>query len=113
MNTAGERVEWWVGEVEGIVARLIEEKADAKEKEEAWTWIKDALAPEAVPVAKQLLAEWGGWKKPEPEQVEGPIEIKASFSGVAAKEDDEPPIVSKSSPYDSAQEFTARYLKQD
>src|SRR5262245_25804394 len=118
-----ERAEWWMGEVEGIVARLIEEKADAKKQEEAWTWIKDALAPEAVPVAKQLLAEWSGkassktavaGMKARPEEVkEDEEEGDGGFADEQAAADDEPPVLSKASPYDTAKEFVRRRCIKD
>jgi hypothetical protein len=93
--------QWWLSEVETIVAGLVEEKANAARQEEIWSWIGRTLGPEAAAAAKRLFA---GLKKPKEVDVEGP-----SFQGEQASPDDQPPILSKATPYDSAKEFVRRH----
>jgi len=90
----------WLAEVEEVVAGLVEEKANAKKQRETWDWMKRTLGPEAAATAKNLFAEW---------QAENTEDGGASFRDEKPTNTDQTPILSTSSPYDSAKEFARRY----
>ena len=96
-NTAKTR-EWWLAEVEGVVAELVEKQASPKEQAEMWGWIERTFGLSAAATAKGLFAEWE--RKPEPD---------GSFADEQATADDEPPLLSKASPFDSGKEFVRRH----
>ena len=100
----------WLEEVEAAVAKLVRERAGVKAQEEAWAWINGRFGEEAAAYAVRLLAE-EKYKPTEVEEEKG--EIRVSFSGEVARQDDEPPLLYKASPYDSAKEFVGRYLIKD
>ena len=103
---------WWLGEVEAAVARLIKEGADARKQEETWNWIEEEFEAEAAAYAARLFAETKWEAKPQADHEKARPQVDrggVSFGGERAKSDDEPPILSKASPFDSAREFVARY----
>ena len=92
--------QWWLAEVEAIVGGLVEEKADVKKQQETWNWVGRTFGLEAMALAKKLCAEW------QAEKIE---EGGASFRDEKPNDTEQPPILSNSSPYDSAKEFARRY----
>jgi hypothetical protein len=94
--------EWWLPDVETIVAKWVEEKLSAEKLEENWNWLGRTFGAEAVKTGKRLFAEWSQQR----EQREG---VGVSFRDEKPNATDQPPILSTSSPYDSAKEFARRY----
>jgi len=105
MQTQGQ-ADWWFPEVEGIVRRLIEDKADLRQQEEAWDWIGQGCGPEALAAAKKLFAEWSAAEPKEKPEAEPDHEIGGQDASGAV-------ILSKASPYDSAKEFARRHCLKE
>ena len=101
-----QQAEWWLSEVEATVARLVGEGADAKKQQEAIDKIANEFGDEAAAVAARQLAE-ARWDADGDKEGEG--EGGASFQDEKAKADHLPPVLSTSSPRDSAREFARRY----
>jgi hypothetical protein len=94
----------WLEEVKVEVSKW--KDADAKKQQEICEWIDNAFGPEAAAMARQLFAEEASPKeKPKPQG----DKVEVSFRGEQARADDEPPLLSKASPYDSAREFVRHY----
>jgi putative DNA primase/helicase len=103
---------WWLAEVEAAVAKLIRDGADAKRQQEMWDWIADEFEDEAAAYAVRLFAEerWQAEQKDEPEQEpKAAGQANVGFGSLQAKPNDQPALLSKSSPFDSAKEFVARF----
>jgi putative DNA primase/helicase len=88
----------WLDEVRAEVSKYL--KADAEEQEQICATMR-MFGPEAEAVARQMFADAG-------RPTEG-----VSFGSEQARDDDEPPFLSKASPWDSAKEFVRRHCFQD
>src|SRR6516162_6871399 len=106
----------WLPEVEAAVATLID--ADATKQQEACDWIEQKFGSEAAATAARLFAEARFFKNPEVQPREEGKDDFADFAGVEggphfrderAKGDDDPTLLSKASPFDSAKEFVRRH----
>jgi putative DNA primase/helicase len=87
----------WLEEVKAEVSKW--KDASPKEQREICNWVGRVFGAEAARAAEQLLAEAA------PKPTDG-----VSFRDEQAKaDDDEAPLLSKASPYDSAKEFVKRY----
>jgi hypothetical protein len=88
MQSAKAGREWWLSDVEAIVAQMVEEKADAKRQEEMWDWMERTFGKGAGGVGKELFDELTRKPEAEPEEgVGGPgclNRFSASISGASA-----------------------------
>jgi putative DNA primase/helicase len=94
----------WLKEVEAAAARLA--GADATKQQETCDWIDRKFGAEAAATAARMFAEARFDAGRETEEVRG---VEVSFADEQARADDEPPLLSKASPFDSAKELVRRY----